>query len=195
MKKSPYIHLILLLLLAVGACGKDNDSKSSATPPPVQEEDDNNGNQDRNTCLTAQQRRNITAVLDKVSGRDISGTFNRRSVEDGTSQSTSGPGTVSLEKPGQNSWSGGGGFCGGAPNPACLDMVWSAEFRSGCFFWGNERAAIRSTSANSFSVSARDQGLGTRLEESWRINSAGELRIRQTFFQNGQLQSTTTFSE
>jgi hypothetical protein len=152
------------------------------------------------SCLTSTQRANIQNILDRLA-RDEDGVTGvarvRSRNEAGNFETMVMEGSYGVTRNSPTSWSIGSGFCEAGSEATCEDGLAEAAIRNGCFFHGDDRAEINSTSRNRFSITTRSTSDGNRI----RVNSvfsflrSGKVTITESYYENGRLISRSRFTE
>lgn len=196
---------ILMTLLSLSACGgkDDDDNDATVAAPPVQAEEEeaererNRNERERKTCLSQEQKKDITAFLNKLAEGDFTGGEKRRyRNQDGEIVTTLLDSGYSVQKQNDDSWLFRGGFCGtGEEDIQCGDMEWTAEFKNDCFYWTDLKANLHSTSPNKLSFTVKDKEENSSQKETWRISPSGKVTFKQRYSQEGKWFSTSTFEE
>lgn len=200
MKRNKMLLALFTAALAVTSCGGDDDDNNDT---PERQEDTTGSTGTTGTsgttgttggrttaCLTSTRREEIRTFFNEVSERDIvgTGTWLVSGEEDANEEEVQG--MYRLTSTGENSWRLQGEVC--VPETTnCRPTNEAYSFRNGCFFVGNSRATITSSSDTSLSFRYTDNGT---ISGSGSISS-GKVKIRSSTRRNGNLTEQLIFNE
>lgn len=201
MKKKKTLSLLMLLLMTLISCGggddDDDDTTIVNTPPQQEQPTPNTPNTPRpptNSCLSANQRSNITTLMNRladfstITGSGAIGVTNA----DGSVSIVNFTGGSDVQKLSDTSWTIVTNYCRVDDPSICATLNDNYAFIDNCFSLRGQQVRILSTSENTLRISrTQDDG---RLESTLNTrNDKFRHSIRGT--RNGRTESLLLFEE